>query len=70
MVLQRVFRAKLTAFVGAAFNLTREMAAVFAKAFSPPVRASVALNASVLDEAVLAPAALRALVFAAVVLTP
>ena len=57
------------AFVDAAVNLARVMAAVSANTHSPPVWTSVALRASVFEAAVLTPAALRALVFAAVVLT-
>ena len=58
------------AFVDAAVNLARVLAAVSAKSLSPPVWTSVALRASVFKAAVLTPAALRATVFAAVVLTP
>ena len=60
------------AFVDAAVNLARVMAAVSAKSLSPPVWTSGALRASVFAAAVLTlwtSAALRAIVFAAAVLT-
>ena len=57
------------AFVDAAVNLARVMAAVSAISLLPPVWTSVALKTSFFAAAVLTPAALRAMVFAAAVLT-
>ena len=57
------------AFVDAAVNLARVMAAVSAISLLPPVWTSVALRATAFKAAVWTSAALRAIVFAAAVLT-